>query len=140
VTVFETQREVGASPDAVFRAFEDGSTLSSWWGPAGFSNAFETHEFRAGGVWKFVMRGPDGKNYPNESTFLEITRPGRIVVRHLSEPKFTLTVSISQSGTGSVDRWSQQFDSEEVSRAVAHFVTPANEQNLDRLEAVLAGR
>ncbi len=29
-------------------------------------------DFRVGGIWKLVMHGPDGANYPNEHVFQEI--------------------------------------------------------------------
>lgn len=36
-------------------------------------------EARPGGVWQFIMRGPDGVNYPNKIAFLEIVKPERLV-------------------------------------------------------------
>jgi uncharacterized protein YndB with AHSA1/START domain len=39
-------------------------------------------DFRPGGIWKQVMHGPDGTNYPNQSTFKEIVKPKRIVYSH----------------------------------------------------------
>jgi uncharacterized protein YndB with AHSA1/START domain len=137
--IFETQREFAISPEEVFAAFEQETLLSKWWGPDGFTNTFEIFEFRSGGTWKFVMHGPDGTDYPNESKFLEISRHSKIVIRHISEPKFTLTANILKTKSGSIVEWLQEFDSEEVAQAVAHIVKPANEQNLDRLAAVLAG-
>jgi hypothetical protein len=83
------------------------------------------------------MHGPDGTDYPNESKFLEISRPNKIIIRHISEPKFTLTADIIKTKSGSIVEWIQEFDCEEVAQAVSHIVKPANEQNLDRLAAVL---
>ena len=54
----------------------------NWWGPRGFSTTIETMDFRVGGVWKHVMRGPDGTKYPNKSVFKEIVKPERIVFSH----------------------------------------------------------
>jgi uncharacterized protein YndB with AHSA1/START domain len=48
--------------------------LSRWWGPAGFTNTFEVCEFKKGGRWSFVMHGPDGRNYPNESVLFSTSR------------------------------------------------------------------
>jgi len=133
--IFESKREIAAAPDALFDAFANSAILAKWWGPAGFTNAFEIFEFKQNGTWKFVMHGPDGKNYPNECKFLEISRPGKVVIRHASEPKFTLTVTITESDGGSSVHWAQDFDSVDVAKAIAHIVQPANEQNLDRLSA-----
>ncbi|WP_435016548.1 SRPBCC domain-containing protein [Tundrisphaera sp. TA3] len=82
MTTFSTKRTFAASPGAIFDAFQDPDRLARWWGPAGFTNTFETFEFRSGGRWAFAMHGPDGTTYPNESTFESIV-PGReIVIRH----------------------------------------------------------
>ena len=62
----------------VFKAFSDPVALAVWWGPAGFSNTFQEFEFRPGGVWRFVMHGPDGNDFENESVFLEVAAPERI--------------------------------------------------------------
>jgi uncharacterized protein YndB with AHSA1/START domain len=36
---------------------------------------------RPGGVWKQVLHGPDGTDYPNESVFLEVVQYRRLVYR-----------------------------------------------------------
>ena len=37
---------------------------------------------RPGGVWRFVMHGPDGRDYQNRVTYEEVVPPARIVYRH----------------------------------------------------------
>ena len=86
------------------------------------------------------MHGPDGTNYPNESEFIEIAPNQKVVIRHHSQPHFTLTVLITDSGQGSTVQWIQEFDNDEVAKNVAHIVEPSNEQNLDRLVAEVFGR
>ena len=70
-----TSRILPYSPQDIYSAFASADLLASWWGPEGFSNTFEVFEFKAGGRWKFVMHGPDGNNYFNESWFVELV-PG----------------------------------------------------------------
>jgi hypothetical protein len=81
------------------------------------------------------MHGPDGKNYPNENVFSEIEPPGKVVVQHVSEPKFRLTITLASSAAGTVVSWSQAFENSEVAGRMEQIVVPANEQNLDRLSA-----
>jgi uncharacterized protein YndB with AHSA1/START domain len=38
--------------------------------------------FAPGGVWRFVMHGPDGRDYENKIMFGEIARPERISYLH----------------------------------------------------------
>ena len=69
---FQTSREIPASADQVFAAFTDPQRLARWWGPAGFFNTFKICEFRPGGRWSYVMHGPKGANFQNESVFAEV--------------------------------------------------------------------
>ena len=136
VMSFQTSREIAAHPSSVFAAFEDSAPLAAWWGPTGFTNTFEACEFKSGGKWSFVMHGPDGKAYSNESVFRDIEPAKRIVIQHLSLPRYLLTVILepTESG-GTLVRWEQEFENSKVASGIEHIVVPANEQNLDRLSA-----
>lgn len=134
--IFRTARTIAASPDLVFAAFSDARRLAAWWGPAGFSNTFGICEFHPGGRWSFVMHGPDGRSYPNDSVFADIEPDRKVVIDHVSEPRFRLTVTLEAASEGGTTvSWAQAFADAEVARRVEHIVVPANEQNLDRLTA-----
>ncbi len=135
MTTFATKREIPAGPRAVFDAFQDPARLARWWGPNAFTNTFEIFEFRPGGRWVFSMHGPDGKTYPNESRFEAIEPDSKIVIRHLSQPHFQLTIILQEQAGGTLLSWEQAFDDDSVANAIRHIVEPANEQNLDRLGA-----
>jgi uncharacterized protein YndB with AHSA1/START domain len=66
----------------VFEAWTDIRHLSKWWGPDGFTTTTHSFEFRPGGVWDFIMHGPDGTDYPNRIQWEEIAPPERIVYLH----------------------------------------------------------
>jgi uncharacterized protein YndB with AHSA1/START domain len=135
---FHTTRPLPCPPAAVYAAFAAPEVLATWWGPDGFSNTFEVFEFQPGGRWQFVMHGPGGSHYPNQSRF-EALEPGeRIVIRHVNAPLFTLTVRLAAVDGGCRLDWTQVFDDAQVAQAVRHIVEPANEQNLDRLTRALA--
>ena len=72
-------RELAAPRELVWAAMTDPEQVIHWWGPRGFTTAIEQMDVRPGGVWKHVMRGPDGTNYPNESVFQEVVPPERLV-------------------------------------------------------------
>ena len=137
---FNTSRDIPASVDQVFAAFSDPQRLARWWGPAGFTNTFSVCEFTTGGRWSFVMHGPDGHNYPNESLFAEVEAPSKVVIEHLSAPKYVLTIRLTPSALGTLVSWSQSFESERVGSRLESIVVPANEQNLDRLSAEVLAR
>ncbi|MEY4750321.1 MAG: hypothetical protein RIQ60_2535 [Pseudomonadota bacterium] len=124
----------------VFEAFADARLLARWWGPQGFSNTFQVCEFQPQGRWIFVMHGPDGSHYANESVFLE-TSPERVVIQHVCAPYFTLTVTLDDTVEGHTRLdWQQAFVDPQVAASIWHIIEPANEQNLDRLHHVLASR
>jgi uncharacterized protein YndB with AHSA1/START domain len=75
-------REFDAPRELVFAAWTDPKHLSQWWGPNGFTTTTSSFDFRPGGIWRFVMHGPDGRDYQNRVTFDEIVPPERIVYRH----------------------------------------------------------
>ncbi len=133
-----TQRLVAASITRVFKAFEQPEQLAQWWGPHGFVNTFELFEFKVGGRWVFVMQGPNGASYPNEIVFREIQRDFRIVIEHVVKPWYRLTVTLTARGEHTDLVWDQEFESPAVAAAIRPLSATANEQNLDRLEALLA--
>lgn len=77
-----TTRLIDAPRALVFEAWTDPRHLSQWWGPTGFTTTTKSFEFRPGGVWRFVMHGPDGRDYQNRITFEDIVAPERLVYRH----------------------------------------------------------
>jgi len=134
-------RVFAASRDAVFTAFADPRQLARWWGPRDFTNTIHEFDLRPGGYWRLAMRGPDGSVFENESQFLEVTPPARVVLRHL-EPvhAFEMTMTFAEQDGRTTLTWIMRFDSAEECARVRDFVTLANEQNFDRLEAVLRQR
>ncbi|MEU3981682.1 SRPBCC family protein [Streptomyces sp. NPDC026672] len=75
-------RVIGAPREVVFEAFTSVRHLSRWWGPEGFTTTTRSFEFRVGGVWDFVMHGPDGTDYQEWITWREIAPPERIALLH----------------------------------------------------------
>ena len=102
--VFDAPREL------VFSAFTDPKHLAQWWGPDGFTTTTRPFEFRPGGVWRFVMHGPDGRDYQNRITFDEIVPPERIVYRHgggddVEPVQFTQTLTFEDLGGNTRLTW-----------------------------------
>lgn len=133
MTTFSTSREIPATAEQVFAAFRDPKRLARWWGPAGFTNTFHLCEFESGGRWSYTMHGPNGANFRNESVFAEVTPAEKVVIQHVSEPKYRLTILLNPSSSGTIVSWAQAFEKPDVASRIEHIVVPANEQNLDRL-------
>lgn len=128
--VFDTPRNL------VYEAWTNPDHLAQWWGPNGFKNTFHEFDLRPGGTWQFVMHGPNGVDYPNKSEFVEIG-PERIVLRHVSAPRFQITAILEDLGGSTRLTWRQLFETVSEYNAAKKYATEANEQNLNRLEAQL---
>ncbi len=74
--VFDAPREL------VWEAWTNPEHIIHWYGPQGFTTTIEVMDVRPGGVWKHIMHGPDGTDYPNHSVFEEVVKPERIVFAH----------------------------------------------------------
>jgi uncharacterized protein YndB with AHSA1/START domain len=135
------RRIINAPREVVFNAWIDPTLLAQWWGPKGFKNTFHEFDPRPGGRWRFVMHGPDSTDYQNESEFVEIVKPSIIVFDHLRPMhKFRVTATFEERDDKTTLTFRICFDSVAECDQVKEFVREANEQNLDRLEAVLAVR
>jgi uncharacterized protein YndB with AHSA1/START domain len=94
-------RLLNAPRELVFSLWTDPKHLIYWWGPNGFTNTFHEIEVKTGGVWRFMMHGPDGVDYPNLIHFDEVTKPERLVYRHGSDEdpeQFHVTVTFEEQG------------------------------------------
>jgi uncharacterized protein YndB with AHSA1/START domain len=128
-----TGRLIDAPRERVFAAFADPERLARWWGPTGFTSTFAEFDLRPGGAWRFVMHGPDGGQYRNESVFVEVSPPARVVFDHVSSPRFQMTITFADEAGRTRVAWRQRFDSVEECQRIARFAVEANQQNLDRL-------
>ena len=75
-------RDFDAPRELVWEAWTTPEHVVQWWGPRGFTTTIETMDVRPGGVWKHVMHGPDGTDYPNKSMFTEVVKAERIAYSH----------------------------------------------------------
>ena len=63
----------------VYESFSKPELLRQWFGPRGWSLAVCEVDLRVGGGFRFVLRGPDGKEMGMRGTYLELAPPERSV-------------------------------------------------------------
>jgi uncharacterized protein YndB with AHSA1/START domain len=120
-------REFDAPRELVFSAWTSAEHLAQWWGPNGFTTTTSSFDFRPGGIWRFVMHGPDGRDYQNRVTFEEVVRPERIVYRHgggddVEPVQFKQTVIFEDIGGRTRITWRSDFPSAaERTRVIEEF-------------------
>lgn len=141
-------RRFAAPRELVWRMFADPAHLVRWWGPHGFTNPVCRLDFRVGGHWRHVMRGPDGREYPTDSTFLVIEPPERIVYRNAAPegevwgdnppPSFTRTLTFVDLGEHTLLRLDAVFETRDQREAARRrgFVEGTLE-SYDKLAALL---
>ncbi len=91
-------RQFDAPRDLVFEAHTSCEHMKNWWGPRKYEIAECDIDFREGGTWHVVHRGPDGDHHEFRGEYKELARPERIVWTfewmgapgHISEETLTL--------------------------------------------------
>ncbi len=75
-------RTVDAPRELVWQAWTQPHHIAQWWGPNGFRTTIHEMNVAVGGLWRFIMHGPDGTDYPNRIVYREIVKPERLVYDH----------------------------------------------------------
>ena len=130
-------RLIDAPRDLVFRMWTDPKHVGRWWGPRGFTTTIAQMDVRPGGVWQFVMHGPDGRDYPNRIVYVDVVAPERIVYDHVSGPLFRMTATFAEEDGKTRLNVRRTFKSADLrNRVVQEFRAEEGlGQTLDRLLA-----
>ena len=141
---FQRDREIvttqifDAPRERVFAAWTDPDQVAQWWGPQGFRNTIQTFEPWPGGQWNFIMEGPDGTHFRNESVFVAVSAPDKIVFDHTSTPHFRVIVTFEEEGSRTRLSFCMRFGTVAECEVVKRFAQEGNEQTFLRLAALLA--
>ena len=72
--------EYEAPRDMVYRAYTDPELIRQWWGPREFTTTIEKNELKEGGVWRFVQKDREGKEYPFRGVYHTLS-PSEFIVQ-----------------------------------------------------------
>jgi len=115
-------RVLNAPRELVFKVWTDPEHIMHWWGPNGFTNTIHEMDVRPGGVWRFIMHGPDGVDYDNKNIYNEVVKPERLEYDHVSSPRHHVTVTFEDRGGKTKLTMQMLFDtSEELNRTIEKF-------------------
>jgi uncharacterized protein YndB with AHSA1/START domain len=139
-------RLLDAPRELVWKVWSDQEHLHQWFGPAGFSTTTHEFSFVPGGVWRFIMHGPNGTDYPNRIVFREIAPPSRLVYENgwdLPGAPLDFTVVVSLESVDAKTRLSIHMtfrDAESFRTAVERYgVLDGGTTTLDRIEEYVEG-
>jgi uncharacterized protein YndB with AHSA1/START domain len=97
-------------------------------------------DVRSGGVWDFIMHGPDGTDYRNKSVYKEVVKYEKLVYDHVSGPKFQFTVTFNDQGRGTLIEIQMLFETAgSLEQTIRTFKADEGlKQNMEKLEVYLA--
>ena len=75
-------RTFNAPRERLFAAWTSPGSFVQWWGPYPTINPAVEMDVRPGGAFRWVMRSPEGTDYPLSGTYKEIVQPERLVYTH----------------------------------------------------------
>ncbi|RFZ94767.1 polyketide cyclase [Mucilaginibacter conchicola] len=135
------ERLLDAPVDLVWEVWTKPEHIAKWWGPNGFTTTIDKMDMQPDGEWILTMHGPDGTDYPNESTFKEVVPMKKIVYDHTSYPHIVATIEFEAQGDKTLIKWHMLFDSVEVFIDVAkkYGAKKGQKENVDKLAVYLRG-
>jgi uncharacterized protein YndB with AHSA1/START domain len=102
----------------VWTAFTTPKHVAKWYGGRGFGNPVCEMDVRPGGLWRHVMRTPDGAEYKMEYVFVEVVKPERLVWKNASDDKpppgvLNVLNTVTLEDAGAKTKWKlvARFDS-----------------------------
>ena len=102
------KRVVDVPRELVWAAWTKPEHLSKWFTPAPWTVADCEIDLRPGGIFRTVMRSPEGKEFPNIGCYLEVVPNERLVwtdallpgYRPAENPFMTAIITLESQGTG----------------------------------------
>ena len=102
------ERELAASPAAIWRCWTEPELLKQWFTPKPWATTEAEMDVRPGGANRIVMRGPDGQVHDNLGVYLDVVPQKRLVFTDAftsawepSEKAFMVgTITLEPNGTG----------------------------------------
>jgi uncharacterized protein YndB with AHSA1/START domain len=76
------ERMINATPEAVWRAWEDPEAFAQWMGPGASTITMQSSDFRVGGMRRYIMHVPGAGDYPNRTVYRELKAPLRMAYTH----------------------------------------------------------
>jgi uncharacterized protein YndB with AHSA1/START domain len=121
-TTLRMERLIAAPPDLLFSLWVEPAQLIKWWAPDGCEASVDLLDVRPGGLWRTVLRKPDGSHAPASGVY-RIVEPPRCLSftwawedesgRRGHETEVTVTFEKTPAGTRLL-LVQQRFETEEI--------------------------
>jgi uncharacterized protein YndB with AHSA1/START domain len=102
------EREIDVPPALVWKVWTEPEHIMKWFTPAPWTTVDCEIDLRPGGIFRTIMRSPEGEQFPNVGCFLEVVPQERLVFtdalgpgyRPSENPFFTAVVTLEPHGKG----------------------------------------
>ncbi|MFX3626109.1 MAG: SRPBCC family protein [bacterium] len=117
------EREFDAPVNLVWRAWTEPELLDQWWAPKPWKAETKSMDFREGGVWLYIMNGPEGEKQFCKAKYSNIT----VKSNYKATDAFCDEEGNENSDIPSMS-WDVNFIEEQGKTVVNIFITyPSNE-------------
>lgn len=82
------ERTIDAPRSLIWKAWTDPEHVKKWWAPAPWTTSQCEMDLRPGGIFRTVMRSPDGQDFPHVGCFLELIENEKMVMTNALEPGY----------------------------------------------------
>ena len=82
------ERTIDAPRSLIWKAWTDPEHVKEWWAPAPWTTSQCEMDLRPGGVFRTVMRSPEGQEFPHVGCFLELIENEKMVMTNALEPGY----------------------------------------------------
>jgi uncharacterized protein YndB with AHSA1/START domain len=136
-------RVFNAPRQLVFEAWSKPEHLAQWWGLRSLAMAVCEVDFRVGGTWRFVVRGPDGNEFGFRGEYREIVPPERLVYTDsfdgMPGHESLVTLSFDEQDSKTMLTMLSRYSSvEDRDGHIKSGMEPGMRETLDRLAEYLA--
>jgi uncharacterized protein YndB with AHSA1/START domain len=127
----ELTREVDVAPDLVWKAWTTPELITQWFAPKPYETPTCEIDLRPGGIFRTVMRSPEGEEFDGSGCFLEVIPNERLVWTSALAPgyrpqagdlPFTAIIELLPTGSGGTNY-----------RAIALHQSPDDRQKHDAM-------
>lgn len=97
-------RILKAPRELVWKVWTEAEHVKNWWANNGFTLTLNDMDLRPGGFCSFIIRSPDGHEFPNKIDYLEVVPNERLVYKDDEEERvvpvnFHVSVSLEPYGS-----------------------------------------
>jgi uncharacterized protein YndB with AHSA1/START domain len=97
------KRTIDAPRALIWKVWTDPEHVKKWWAPAPWTTSECQMDLRPGGIFRTVMRSPEGQEFPHVGCILELVENEKMVMTNALEPGFRPAPDLPAGTTAAED-------------------------------------